>query len=62
MRRPPPIANLPAFRSPPGVELIAGEVVLLGPGSTGFSMTPAAARELRDRLELLLRDSPPTLG
>ncbi|MDB5468810.1 MAG: hypothetical protein JWR84_370 [Caulobacter sp.] len=59
MRKPPPIANLPAFETAPRVNLVAGEVVLLGPGATGFSMTPAAARELQDRLGAILRDYPP---
>jgi hypothetical protein len=48
----------PAHDEAPSVSLVGGEIVVLGPGSTGFSMTRQAAMETRRRLAQALRALP----
>ena len=38
------------FNEPSSVEPVEGDVIVQGPGATGLSMTPAAARQTADRL------------
>lgn len=45
-----------AFDTPMAFSLVAGEVVALGPGGVGFSMTRGAALDTQRRLALALAD------
>ncbi len=40
----------PPYDTPSQVQPIDGEVVLIGPGATGLSVTPQAARQTAERL------------
>jgi hypothetical protein len=40
----------PPYDTPSQVQPIDGEVVLIGPGATGLSVTPEAARQTAERL------------
>jgi hypothetical protein len=50
----------PAYDRAPTIAVVDGEVVVLGPGSTGFSMTREAAEETRRRLVRALK--PPAVA
>jgi len=48
-----------AFDTPMAFSLVAGEIVALGPGGVGFSMTRGAALDTQRRLALTLAEREP---
>jgi hypothetical protein len=50
---------LPVFDSAPRIESVQGEIVVLGPGPVGFSMTPEAALLFAERLHEALAAAKP---